>query len=78
VIERAGTTFSLLDSTGVVLQTETETLDADIYWSDTGSARSMGAVSTPADGRDYLQLRATGQRAGVSSAGYRCGLHLAL
>jgi hypothetical protein len=72
-----GATFSLRDSTDTDLQTETETADQDLLWSNVTEAEpSMPAPSLPANGKYYLRVSATGQSTEVSGNYYICGLHI--
>ena len=69
-------TFTIHDDPGAAhLQTETETEDADIYWSSNSSA-SMGAVPATTTGTHYLRISATTLDASVTSSHYLCGIHV--
>ena len=69
-------TFAILDSGMNVIQTETETADADVLWTDSAYAdASMSAVQITDEGDYYLSVSAAAQDPEVSSNTYMCGLH---
>ena len=69
-------TFAILDAQMNVLQTETETAEADVLWTDnTYSDASMSAVQITDAGDYYLSISTAGQDPEVSSGAYMCGLH---
>jgi len=69
-----GATFAIHSAGDVELQSETETDDADLWWSNYPGA-SMGAITVSADATYYLVVSATGQDADVASKFYRCGVY---
>jgi hypothetical protein len=62
-----------------MLQSETETETADIWWTDNpnASSRSKPAVQVTASGTYFLKVTATAQKPNVSSNFYRCGVYVA-
>jgi len=70
-------TFAVFDNPqGSHLQTETEVEAADVYWSDSSSSASMGAVAVTTTGTHFLRISATNQDANVTSNHYLCGIHV--
>jgi hypothetical protein len=72
-----GATFAAYSNETTQVQTETETEDADVYWTDaTTPLASKPGLTVAADGVYYFKVSATGQKADVSSNFYRCGIHV--
>ncbi|MBW2459373.1 MAG: hypothetical protein JRI68_33075, partial [Deltaproteobacteria bacterium] len=70
-------TFAVFDNPqAALLQTETEIETADVYWSDSSSSASMGALSVTTTGTHYLRISATNQAQNISSSHYLCGIHV--
>ena len=71
-----GAVFSVQSSDGTPLQTEVETAEADVLWSDsTYVEASMDALQITEAGDYYLRIVASGQLPGVSDTSYMCGIH---
>jgi hypothetical protein len=71
-----GATFAVVGTDqSTVLQTETETEDADIFWYTSADAESsMDGVAVATTGNYYLRVTATGQKLDVSGTYYICGI----
>ncbi len=69
-------TFEIWAGDGTVLQSETETLESDIYWSDSPYGDpSMPAVQITDAGTYFLVVTAGSQDPVVTSSTYMCGIH---
>jgi hypothetical protein len=72
-----GPTFSWRDSADAEMQSETETEDADMMWSDNAEAEpSNPAVTMATAGWYYLKVSANGQDPNVTGNYYICGVHI--
>ncbi len=68
--------FAVWAADGTVLQEETETLDADVLWSDSAYVEASMPALEIADAGDYYLVVTTGsQSADVTSSTYMCGIH---
>ncbi len=69
-------TFAIVDAGNNVLQSETETAEADVLWTDSVySEASMDGVEITDAGDYYLVISAAAQDPTISSSSYMCGIH---
>lgn len=70
-------TFSIYDDPGSApLQSEQESEDSDVAWSDGLPNASMSAITATQSGAHYLRVEGATYDADVSGAFYDCGLHV--